>query len=105
MKILERIISFEIRPSMYMDRPSFSNLKNLLVGYFLAMEDATGIPYNYNISEWLNKNRKHKSSLFWTEYVLVLRAKGDEEKAYHLLLDIVKKFLKESQEDNLSNAT
>lgn len=95
--IINTIAKLESRPKTFLVEVNFLALKNFLVGYFLGIEDVTGVPYNKNISEWLNQHSKTPSALFWTEHILQLLAMGDHDKAYTIVLERIKTFLSEHQ--------
>lgn len=95
--IISTIAKLESRPKMFLVEVNFLALKNFLTGYFFGIEDVTGVPYNKNISEWLNQQRETPSSLFWTEHILQLLALGDHDKAYATTLERIKTFLSENQ--------
>lgn len=93
--LLETIKKIENRPSMFMTEVNFIASKNLLFGYLLGVETVTGISFNQKLNLWLNERYKSQSSLVWTQHILHLLAKDNQEIAYQLLFDNLKLFLEE----------
>lgn len=88
--VLQTIERVQKVPSMYVTKPSFDAIGNFFVGYFSALQDVTNIPYNYDISIWIN--RKKRTSLLWTAYIFHVLAKEDADKAYLLIFSELKAF-------------
>jgi hypothetical protein len=87
-KILRTISEIETKPKMVMMEPNYTALKNLFIGYFIGIEDVTGISFNRQLSEYFRDRSVDGAgaSLFWTEHILYILAERDQEKAYKLLL-------------------
>lgn len=81
------------RTSMYVAKADFDSVSNFFVGYFVALQDITGIPYNHDISIWIN--RKKRTSLCWEAYIFHVLAKGDASKAYSLIFSELKAFFED----------
>lgn len=64
---------------------SYAELKSFLMGYLWCLDEYSTLSINVYFSEWLN-NKYQKTSLFWSEYVYIILAKEDNEKAIELLL-------------------
>jgi hypothetical protein len=79
---------------MFFSEPDFAQLASFLTGYLYAIEQVNSISLNSLFSEWLNVGPP-KTSLFWPEYILHVKADGDPNQAYTLLLVEFKRFLKE----------
>ncbi|MBL7787109.1 MAG: hypothetical protein JNM36_14460 [Chitinophagales bacterium] len=88
--VLQKIERVQKVPSMYVTKPCFDAISNFFVGYFSALEDVTNIPYNHDISIWIN--RKKRTSLLWTAYIFHVLAKKDADKAYSLIFSELKAF-------------
>lgn len=92
-KIIKTIECIERTPKMLFKGPiSYSELKSFFLGYFVGVEDHYKVAINHSFSEYLN-NKYKKTSLFWTEYIIEIISKGDENMACKVLLQELKSFL------------
>jgi hypothetical protein len=90
--VLQTIDQIQKTPLMYVTKPGFDAISNFFIGYFSALQDVTNIPYNYDISIWINGKRKKRTSLIWTAYIFHVLAKEDADKAYLLIFSELKAF-------------
>lgn len=81
------------KPRFLLMKPDFNSLKYFLEGYLHCLSEQSNIPFNMEFSKWLPKEDGTRSPLIWSEYILLFRAGGDEEKAYNITIEEIKKFI------------
>jgi hypothetical protein len=91
----ELIIDVELKQGMYFTEPNYRSLSSFLLGCLVTIENIYSTSISKEFSDWLNATGQ-KTSLFWTEYILIIDANGDEELAYDILLKKIKAFIQEN---------
>ena len=79
-----------------MEKATYHHLAYFLSGYLCALSDIDKASYNAELSKWVSNER---SSLEWSNYILIVQAKNDEHLAYKLLFECIKKFINEKSCD------
>lgn len=96
-KIRHLLTGITTNPKMFFVQPDFAALHFFMEGYFLAVEDATGISLNRNFSTWLVHEHGVKFgyaySVAWPYYILGAMEKCDEKLAYNTALEELQKFI------------
>ena len=95
-KIRHLLTGISTKPKMFFVQPDFAALHFFMEGYFLAVEDATGISLNRNFSTWLVHKHGAKFgyaySVAWQYYIKAME-KGNEKIAYNTALEELQKFI------------
>ncbi len=95
--LLSTLEHLEKYPSMYLMHKNFVGLSNFLNGYIVAISEVYDIPYSPQISNWL---AGRSNNVVWFYYILAVEANNDEEKAYRLLTERLKEFIKQYPHPN-----
>ncbi|MCY1660758.1 hypothetical protein [Chryseobacterium sp. SL1] len=88
----------EEKPAFILAKVNYRTLSSFIEGYLSAIEVMTRFNINHSFTLWLNNNGQ-RTSLIWTEYILVIISNDDDEVARKKIFIKIKEFFNDPEVD------